>query len=219
MGAMAFMRALVELNRDSLVPADKSVNIWHFVTPGTVAAAAPTVTTLLDTFYTDIETRMSQTLTGTGAIKYYDLEDAEPRAPVATGAIAFTPGVSAYPGEVAICLSFQGPVVSGFNQARRRGRLYIGPLASSTGAVDVADVRPGSATRTDICDAAEALMTDTTLPGLIWSVFSPSTAGPPPYSGAALVDAFVTVTNGWVNDAFDTMRSRGAAPTARTVFP
>ena len=92
---MAFMRALVELNNDSLVPRDRVANVWHFRTPGSVADAAPTVETLLDTFYDSIDTYLGAQLTGTGSIKFYDLEDAEPRSPVATGGILFSPASTA----------------------------------------------------------------------------------------------------------------------------
>lgn len=215
---MAFMRALVELNNDSLIPRDLATNTWHFRTPGSVAAAATDCTANLNAFYTAIGTYLSASLTGSGTVKYYDLEDAEPRAPVATGLISFTPGANQFPNEVALCMSFQGPLVSGSPQSRRRGRLFLGPLSTTGGTGATGDLRPGAACRNAVCTAADALMSDTSLPGLSWAVFSPSTAGPPPWSAGALDDAFVTVTNGWVNDAYDTIRSRGLSPTTRSVW-
>lgn len=215
---MAFARALVTLNNDSLVPADRVTNTWHFRTPGAVSAVGTALETLLDTFYTSIGGTLSSNLSGSGTVQLYDLEDPEPRAPVFTGAITFSPGASGYPNEVAVCMSFQGPIVSGFPQSRRRGRLFLGPMVGTAGSVSGGDYRVSAGTRTTIATAADTLMSDTTTPGLIWSVFSPTTAGPSPWSAAALGDAFVTVTNGWINDAFDTVRSRGLATTARTVW-
>jgi len=215
---MAYARVLVELNNDSLIPKDLVTNTWHFVTPGSVAAAEPDITANLDAFYTAIQTYLSASLTGTATAKYYDLEDPEPRAPVATGAITFTPGSNQLPNEVAVCMSYQGPIVSGQNQARRRGRLFLGPLSQTGFTGATGEFRPGSAMRSAICTAADALMSDTSLPGLVWALFSPSTAGPPPWSGATLADAFVTITNGWVDDAADTVRSRGLSPTTRSVW-
>lgn len=216
---MAFARVIVTLQNDTAQPVDAATNTWHFQTPGAVADAATAITDNLDAFYTAIQTYMSVNLTGTGACDFYDLEDVSPRAPVATTAISFAPGTDGFPNEVACCLSYQAPQVSGESQARRRGRLFIGPLATGTGSDQTGDIRPTSTFRNALVQAAEALMDDTTLPGLVWSVFSPATAGPAPWSAGTLGDSFFTVTNGWVNDAFDTQRSRGLAPTARTLFP
>lgn len=217
--AMGYCRALVELNRDTLIPEDLVVNTWHFITPGSVADAAADLTVNIDAFYTSIGSLLASSLTGTGTIKYYDMEDPEPRSPVATGSVVFTTANNSLPGEVALVLSFQGPLVSGANQSRRRGRLFIGPLGTAVAEASTGDVRPTASARNTLVTAAEALMDDTSLPGLIWTVFSPTTAGPAPWSEGALEDAMTTVTNGWVNDAFDTMRSRGLRPSARTIFP
>jgi len=217
---MGYMRALVELNNDTLQPVDRVTNTWHFRTPAGVAAAAPTVSTILDTFYTAFGGLFSGNLPGTGDITFYDLEDPTPRPPVATGAVSFTPAASSFfPNEVAIVLSFQGIAVAGLPQARRRGRIYVGPLAAGSGTDDAGDMWVTTTARNALAGAAEAVMTDTTLPGLIWSVFSTTTAGPGPWSAAQLDDAFITIVNGWCNNRFDTMRSRGTAPSSRVVFP
>jgi hypothetical protein len=216
---MAFARVLVQMLNDTALPKDMAVNTWHFRTPGSVADASATINANLDTFYTALSTYYSPVLTGTCTTKYYDLEDNEPRAPVAESSFVMgTLGSSGLPNEVAVCMSYQAPIVSGTPQARRRGRLFLGPLSTNITSSSTGDQRPSSGARTAIAAAADALMSDTTLPGLIWSVFSPSTAGTPPWSAATLGDAFETITNGWINDAFDTMRSRGLAPTARTTW-
>lgn len=215
---MAFARVQVELVRDSLLPADRSINTFHFVTPGSVADAAADINTNLETFYNAIDGALSSMLTGTANLKYYDLEDPEPRAPVTTTGFTFSPGANALPSECAIAMSFQGPLNSGVNQARRRGRIFLGPCSQASGAVEENEFRPTGAFRSTIATAADALMSDTSLPGLIWAVFSPTTAGPPPWSAGELTNAFVTITNGWVDNAYDTIRSRGAAPSARTTW-
>jgi hypothetical protein len=216
---MPFIRALVELNNDSLQPVDRSTNTWHFELPDATAPTLALLTTQLDDFYTSVGGLFGPQLTGTGNIKYYNLEDAEPRAPIGTGLVTFTPGANGFPSEVAICLSYQGTLVSGESQARRRGRLYLGPLSITTGSIDSGDVRVTAAARTTIATAADALMDSTTIAGRRWCVFSPATAGPPPWSAGTLLDAFVTITNGWVNNDFDTQRSRGLRSSARTIFP
>ena len=213
---MGYCRAIVELNRDTLIPKDLTVNTWYFEPPGAISSSAADITTALDTFYTAIGGLLSPVLTGTGSVAYYDLEDPEPRVPVATGLITFTPDTTGLPEEVALCLSFQGAVVSGEAQARRRGRVYLGPLSSDGSTLFTGYYRPSSGTRSSITTAANALMGTA---GINWSVFSPTTAGPPPWAAGDLANAFTPVTNGWVDDTFDTQRRRGAPTTARTVFP
>lgn len=215
---MPFCRALVELATDTLIPSDVITNTWHFETPGAVADAGTAITDNLDAFYTAIQAHLSSVLTGAGTVLLYDLEDPSPRPPVFTGAISFTPDTAAYPNEVAVALSYQAPVVAGEAQARRRGRIFIGPMSQDAGTSSTGGPRPSSSCRTDICAAADALKDDTTLAGLVWSVFSPTTAGAPPWSSGDLATAFHAVTNGWVDDAFDTIRSRGVAATNRTLF-
>lgn len=215
---MPFARVQARLHRDSLLPEDESINTWHFVTPGDVAAAATAITDNLAAFYSAIQAQLSQVNTGSITYDFYDLEDPTPRVPVASTGSSFTPGGSAFPSECAITLSFQGVVVSGQNQARRRGRVFLGPLSQASGIVVGGDLFISPGVRTTICAAADALASDTTLPGLVWAVFSPTTAGAPPWSAPVLSEAFVTITNGWVDNAYDTIRSRGSEANARTVF-
>jgi len=215
---MGYARVQVSLNRDTNLPADAAVNVWHFRTPGTVAASDEDLRDLIEAFYVDVQGLLASGLVGTAGVKIYDLEDAPPRAPVFEGSLSFTPASTQLPGEVAMVMSFQGPVVSGTPQARRRGRLFLGPLSQDTFSGATGDLRPGSTARLTIATAAESLIADSAAPGLIWSAFSPTTAGPEPWSSGELDNAFVTVTDGWIDDAFDTIRSRGVAPSTRTLF-
>jgi len=127
------------------------------------------------------------------------------------------------PSEVAVCLSLEGlvfgvPEESGSIRpaARRRGRLYLGPLfggatvavpESVTNRPRVSDVFQDA-----ILDAYEVLcayINSTTGPqgnvdSLRSVVYSPTTAQAWP------------VYNAWVDDAFDTIRSRGEKSVLRT---
>jgi hypothetical protein len=49
-------------------------------------------------------------------------------------------------------------------------------------------------------------------------VFSPTIAGSPPWSEGTLIDSSVDVVAGYVDNAFDTIRSRGSLTTARTLW-
>jgi len=216
---MGFARVQVSLLNDSTLPGDVAMNTFHFRTPGTVEDSADEISALLETFYNAFDQDLSSGLTGVTNLAFFDLEQAAPRVPVATDTFTLTVGLGTQlPGEVALVLSFQGPRVSGFPQARRRGRLFIGPLDGDTITAGTGDARPSSAAITRITDAADALASSTVTPGLDWCVFSPTTAGPEPWSSGELNDAFVTITNGWMDNAFDTVRSRGLGATARTLW-
>jgi hypothetical protein len=94
--------------------------------------------------------------------------------------------------------------VSGQPQARKRGRIYLGPFDTTQ---LNADGRILPACQTTIRNAAQALLTasDVAL-DWSWAVYSPTNA-----SG-------VIVDNGWVDNEWDTQRRRGRAATTRSTF-
>jgi len=217
---VGYARVQARLLNDSALPENAAMNVWHFLTPGAVSASTADIKELLEDFYEDVGAYLSSGLTGVGELRFFDLEDAPPRAPVDTLSMAFTPGGALQlPHEVALVLSFQGPQISGTPQARRRGRLFIGPLDGDVAQTGTGDARPTAAALNAITAAAEALMTQVTYAGIVWSVLSPTSAGPEPWTAGDLSAGFVTITNGWMDNAFDTMRSRGLAASSRTLFP
>jgi len=134
--------------------------------------------------------------------RIYDLADAEPRQAKATH-IRNQIGASsvAGPREVALCLSFY----SQRNLPRSRGRIYVGPI-SNTFMLE----RPSVTLR----DALKTLANGIAGVGGIdvdWCVFSPTTA-----ANAGNAAAMQAVSNSWVDDEWDTMRSRGLESTTRT---
>jgi len=140
-------------------------------------------------------------------IKWYDLPGVTPNYPVGTFTfnLASAPGGAELPSEVAICASFQATRVPGFPQARRRGRIYVGPIVASYNVSG----RPTSTVLTTLCTAMEdfktaidAIATDTT-----WAVWS------------SVDQTAVAVANGWCDDVWDTQRRRGLAQTSRTLWP
>lgn len=220
------MRAQVSIPLDSGLPEDALVNTWYFDGDDDAEMVdedySDQVMTMLTTFYQSIDGIVFPSTVGPNAtVKIYDMRDAEPRVPERTDTIPLSPSATApLPNEVAICLSFAAEYESGVSPARRRGRVFLGPVSVDAVTVVNSQARPHASAQDAIRDAA-AVMQD----GLIheigsvlrtrWAVYSPKTHDVTDDIGAAFND----VLTGWVDDAFDTQRRRGAGPTSRLVFP
>lgn len=139
-------------------------------------------------------------------IKFYDKPGPTPNYPYyeTTFNLTSAPSGAELPSEVALCLSFQGLRVPGFPQARRRGRVYLGPLKATINSSG----RPASAVRTSLVGFAETLYDaiDAISGTGIWSVWS------------SLDGEAVGLHDCWVDDTFDTQRSRGLQRTAKTTL-
>jgi hypothetical protein len=127
-------------------------------------------------------------------IKIYDAEKPPPSYPLADVSNASGFVTSSKPRELALCLSY----FSGFNRPRFRGRMYI-PSQFITGA---AALRPTAG------QVAQALSWTNTLgaglpSGTNWVVWSKK-------DGVGR-----TVTDTWVDDEWDVIRSRGLRGTVR----
>ena len=199
----------VTLNHDSALPEDVTVNTWSIFTatpkdPVGMASAFAAI----KGFYGAIASYLSANLSGLGTIKAYDRADLTPRIPWLTDAVSFTPGTAAVlPEEVAFCVSFQAAAASGSPQARRRGRIYVGPLGANAGGNGSAANRPVAAFMTAVANAADSVLeASKAASAWNWNVYSEADGLGRP------------VNNGWVDNAFDTQRRRGLAPTTRTLF-
>lgn len=199
---MALLRIVARLPWDSGLPEDVTVNVWHVDATGGDPQAA------IITFYESIDEHLSnivQAGSNQCSLTTYALDDPEPRQPVAEHFFSL-PGASGTPmaPEVALCLSFSANLVSGSPPARRRGRVYLGPLDS--GVIDTSG-RPATSVTDSIAAAGQALL-DASDASLVWSwvVYSPTD------------DLGRIVTHGWVDNEFDTQRSRGRIATARSSF-
>lgn len=126
-------------------------------------------------------------------------------------------------GEAACCLSFEGdltnipeteanpsPPPAFFRPAaRRRGRVYIGPLneaAIQENSGTDFEVKPSSALLSSLRFSGEDLRDYPLTGGWEWVVYSPTD------------DQAYTVVTGFVDNAFDTQRRRGNASTSRTLW-
>lgn len=220
------MRAQVSIPLDSGIPEDAVMNVWHFDGDDSEeddAAYHSCVMDLLTDFYNAVDgVIFGQNVASPATVKIYDMRDPTPRVPEFTGTIAIAPLASGIdltlPNEVAICLSFQATPTSGVNQARRRGRVYLGPIHYAAAEMVGSQARPTAAARTAIADAAEAMLAGAPLPVAVgsvkWAIYSPTTD-----LTGTVDDAFNDVVSGWVDNSFDTQRRRGGAPSSRTLWP
>lgn len=186
-------------------PDNAVTNTWYCA--GTSDADAASFVVAVKAFYTTMRTYMSSLVAiGPHVIKTYDMTDPEPRAPIVEENWSFTvaPTGAPLPPEVSLCLSFQGEKISGVPQARHRGRIYFGPITQS---VNGADGRPTPAFCTSFANAGSVLKLASQPAGTWdWSVFSPT-------SGTSVI-----VTDGWVDNEWDTQRRRGRERTSKSLF-
>lgn len=140
------------------------------------------------------------------SIKCYNRADVKPRAPVLTRTWSFlgAPTGTPLPSEVCLCCSFQAAPLSGTPQSRRRGRVYVGPLKEVALGTDG---RPSAGLITGLVSSAAGLLAASdAATQWLWVVHS------------SFVAIDVPVTNGWVDNEFDTQRRRGRVATSRTTF-
>lgn len=141
------------------------------------------------------------------SIRWYRLSDPKPRAPldVETWTLGPTTDSSSLPQEVAFCLSYRGSQESGLNMARRRGRIYIGPLALSANGT-AQESQPITGFMTRVRAGAVALRAGAAAVGAPWVVYSP-TGG-----------SHTEIVGGWTDNAWDTQRRRGSNASARITW-
>lgn len=214
---MAFIRALVQIPRDTTLPEDVVTNTLYFDSDsGNADDVAPEVHAELTAFYQALDGLFAaDLLQNTATVDYYDLSEPEPRVPVYTNTIALTMGVStALPPELSVCLSFHGATGSGVNMRRRRGRIYLPPMSTGSMTSSGGRVQVTTATITTITGAATNLLNQTTTFGTKWAVFSPTTFA----DTASLDQAFEDVVGGWVDNEFDIQRRRGTVAQTRTTW-
>lgn len=212
---MAHILGQVHLMNDTALPEDVTINTFHYST-GVASALAGAIeaANLVFNFYdvpapgrtnsiSDyLSSRVQSTLGYTS--RWYNMADPPPRVPVfIDGPKSLVVSSQALPGEVALVSSFQAAPASGSPQARRRGRIFLGPLGLICN--DSATGRPTTAVLDDVRLNTDLLATNSTV-SATWCVFS------------RVDNVLYPVTNGWVDNAFDTQRRRGERATARQVW-
>ena len=205
---MPSVRAMVIVPMDSAIPRDAAVNNFH-ATMGDVGSGCTAMALALGAFYQNIRTLFSSHVDHANIrAKFYNWDEPEPRAPVFDTLLGVTgpTGSGTSPHELAICLSFQGDREAGRVQARRRGRVYIGPLQSAVSTFDgMVDVT----LRDTLATAGGTLLTASgESSAWTWVVHSTRNLATPD----------TPVTNGWVDNAFDIQRRRGVDASSRATF-
>lgn len=213
------MRVQVIIPVTSGIPEDAITNTLYFDGDDgdTDAAYHSAARQLVVDFYNAIDgVIFPNTVDTTATIKIYDMRDPEPRLPEFIDTFTLTPTANnPFPSEVSICLSFSAQQVSGVPAARRRGRIFLGPITDAIGSFPDDQCRPSSTALTAIASAAGNMENGEAItPGSVkWAVYSPTTD-----ATSSIDDAFNDVVDGWVDNAFDTQRRRGPVATSRTLF-
>lgn len=207
---MSIVRVQAVLDRVTALPQDAVVNTWHFLTTTSPPSndTREAIFTALVNFYGAIDGPVLSTLlANTARLKMYDIADPKPRAVIDERDFTLTTTTGALPAEVAVVMSFQATKASGENQRRRRGRVFLGPINTGVVATLTGRTAVVLTARNAIVSAGLGLLTASNAAAdWEWAVYSPT-------DGAA-----VAVNNGWCDDAFDTIRSRGEKPQTRSVF-
>lgn len=203
------------------LPEDRFVNALAFNQPGVQSAHsefADDVQGVFNAFFNNTHTgatgpivsHIAGWVTG-GEIRVYDLRQAPPREPEIRPLTVNFNATTGLPAEVALCSS----LVAIRNLPRQRGRFYFGPLANNAGVITTGsatdDARPSATVIANLVAATEFL------------------AGPHSLLVGAGDDYLLAiisqvdqtircVTGGWVDNAFDTQRRRGAQANDRTLW-
>lgn len=219
---MATARCQVTLQRTTGQPADNITNTWYFST-GAQSTLTDTQCGVLNDAIEDFyqawdNSYMTNFVSTTGLTTWWDMEDAEPRVPVHEDTFTLSSLVSSsqLPCDVAACLSFQGNPVSGVNQRRRRGRVYLGPLAAGIYTAGTGDVEINSGFRSAITSGLTAMIATaaTATPGfdhVVWSETQFASTGDV-YDSIAVVEEYS------MDNEMDTQRRRGKEAKVRTVL-
>lgn len=216
---MAHLMSQIILGRDTALPKDVFVNTWHY---DTGAQADVNVVQGIDdamgAFYGGVAPGNTSSLASklgpqvsqavnSSRHKIYNMAQPMPRVPVYDRPWTMpATNSSALPSEVAVCLSFEGVKQAGVPQSRRRGRVFLGPMADSGSVIDSTNGRVAAGFPDFIVNCAKQLHSDLLALGVTWSVFSRMNV------------ALVPVHTVWCDNAFDTQRRRGDAPTLRSTF-
>lgn len=127
-------------------------------------------------------------------IKVYDAKKPPPSYPLAVASQGTGHAPSSAPREVAVCLSYYG----GYNRPQFRGRIYI-PMSLIPGGLGL---HPTGTQQSSVGSWANTFGKN--LPqGAFWTLYSRKRG------------ADAQVTNWWVDNEWDTIRSRGLRPESR----
>jgi hypothetical protein len=209
------LRVVVTLNplADS---ENRIINTWHIATRDatTPSQAFDSFTAALNTFYQAVDTHFSTEVSGAVPDMYgWNYIEPKPRQPF--DYFQATPLVAAAnrtARELCCVLSYKANYESGITPKRRRGRIFLGPLADT--AVDSSTGRLSGTTVSAVATAADTLVTASAASSLwAWVVYSPTTD----VTGTGETGMY-EVIGGWVDDNPDIQRRRSSTGGARTTW-
>ncbi len=211
---MAVYRFQQIFDMDTAIPADAITNTTHWRHTTGQPQDFDNIRDMLRDFWTvqptggsaRMDSYLAQEIQPTVRVKAWHLDDPLPRVPVYESTFTVTPstGSDALPHEVALCLSFQAERESGTSQARRRNRIFLGPFSESASAGNGA---PATALVSNCIRAARSMLAAADN-SASWN-----------WCGWSQTDQdYFDLTNGWVDNAWDTQRRRGLSPTTRSVW-
>lgn len=207
---MVAVKAQVSLPYKSSVPTDVAVNVWSFEIDDDTETEYAQVQGFLFEFYKAVCPFLSPVLDITKILtKIYLRSDPQPQVPKydlewGTGVATASDPI---PEECAVCLSFKGVSVSGVPPARRRGRIYLGPLGDNT---VLEDASGRARVNGSFDNAIEA--------GIVAGTAELTTAGNAHTVWSETTSTNVVIASYWVDNAFDTQRRRGPVSTSRATW-
>lgn len=206
---MASIKAVTTLPYTTNVPEDIATNVSYWITPepllpahlNEIGARLIAAYQGFDGYIGGLVSRSPNVCT----VTLYNLGDPAPRLPIESYPFTLdnpTTGSTALPPEVAVVMSYRAAYVSGIPNARRRGRMFLGPINDAGTAL----TRPTVALTNAVVDFGETLFTPVTEEDVVWAQRSETTGAMSP------------VETGWVDNEWDTQRRRGRTANQRYPF-
>lgn len=209
--------------RDNALSPDIVTNTWYCWDSSAVtlvdASDANSLADALNSFYNSVSARYASYMSTTRTVRVYDMADTEPRVPVHEENYTPTaPTNAGLPGECAAVLSFYGAVVSGTNPRRRRGRIYMGPLAQAaldaSGGTGDATLSNATLVAFDTAYGSLATAWAAVSPSYVHCVYSPTEHA----ESLSMYAGVTTVENVYMDDNVDIQRRRGSQAVTRQVI-
>jgi hypothetical protein len=201
------IRAICTLAAVNGVSKDSCVNVLHFKTVSR-AGEIEEIVASVQAYYDMLSSKIGASISReTSSVRCYALSDPKPREPLVTASLGMTqPGNSELPREVGLVTSWQATEVSGSLSRRFKGRTFVGPLSGDATLDGDNMSRPTTGTVAKLVQAANVLLArnDANQEFSIYSVTD---------------QVARKVTSGYVDNAWDTVRSRGQRDTIRSRFP
>jgi len=226
---MALVRATVSLATRTGEPKDRVINVWHFNVPVGTLLFTSVISARLVNFYNAIAAYYGQTIPRGTPLHEISLASVTPNTPGVDDDVMAAPyqvfpwtmtdqpfsGSQALPLEVASCLSFTAdyamrPEEQGATRprARRRGRVFLGPFNNSVVNVGIGNGVPyfDQGAAQGIVNSYDTHIAVDASP-ITHVIYSPSDG------------QLNNVTMAWMDNGFDTIRSRGVDSSTRVTQP